>query len=112
MKDKEVKVFTKGLSVRGNLGSSYVFVDEAEREQWLATELPKLVKQYGALQVTKTDLDGLKIGDHCHVAGEGLDVFEIKALVNNSPFRYSFLVSPVGDGKGAWTEEVYKCWRA
>ncbi len=109
MKHKEQKVFTKAVRVSGNLGSSFVFTDEAERKAWLKTEYPKLQTQYGDISYRCEDLPGLRIGDTCCVAGEGMDKFEIKALLPISPARYSFLVQH--EENGCWSEEVYKCFR-
>lgn len=99
------KVFTKGISVNGSLISSFVFQNNDEVKSWLQNELPKLQHQYGLLSVFSRELDGLKIGDQCHVFGEGDEVFTILGLRKYSPYRYGFNLD------SGLSEEVYKCYK-
>lgn len=96
--------FTKGLSVHGNLLSSFVFDNEDSRAEWIINELPKLEKEHGALKLYRFDLPGLEVGDKCHVSGEGDDVFIIEELICYSPDRYGFVLD------SGYSEEVAKCY--
>ena len=103
--DKINKIFTRGISVYGEFNASYVFQNNDEVKKWIDIELPKLQQQHGLLSLFYRDLDGLKIGDHCHVFGEGEEVFVILSLCEYSPNRYGF-----GLNSGVF-EEVYKCYK-
>jgi len=98
--------FVKRVSVSGNLLSNFVFKSEEAMCHWLETEFPKLVESYGKLEYSIDDLDGLAVGDSCHVAGEGDDVFKIVGLVKYNDHRYGFVLN------SGWSEEVAKCFRA
>jgi hypothetical protein len=56
------------------------------------------------LTYTVSRLPGLKVGDICHVNGEGLDKFAIKGMVLFSSDRYGFLLD------SGCLEEVAKCF--
>lgn len=97
------KIFTIGISVRGGLGSSYVFESQEAADEWLETEFPLLEKEYGKLEYYTCDLPGLKIGDQCNVYGDGTDVYLIEGLKQYSPNRWGFILD------SGFSEEVYKC---
>lgn len=99
------KVFTVGASVRGGLGSSFQFENEAALEAWKENEFKALEATYGKLELSVYALPGLKVGDTCCVYGEGDEEFVIKELVQFSPHRYGFVLD------SGWREEVGKCYR-
>jgi hypothetical protein len=100
------RVFTKGLTLRGNLHSSYCFESEDEKSAWKMHVLPKLHAKYEDLELREFDLPGLKVGENCLVAGEGSEIFKIVGIVKYSDNRYGFCMES-GD-----TEEIVKCRRA
>jgi len=101
----EEKIFTKGLSTRGNMLASYCFENEEARNGWISSIFPKLQKEYGDdLAYYTFNLDGLKMGDECMVNGEGDEVFTIEGMKKYSMDRYAFLMS------SGWWEEVVKCY--
>lgn len=97
--------FLIAANTGGGLVASFVFQNYNEYNQWLQNELPLLEKKYGRITTFKHILPGLAIGDKCHVAGEGSEVFTITGIVEYEPYRYGFVLDS-GD-----TEEVSKCWR-
>ena len=100
------KTFAKCISVSGGLCSSFVFEGVQEKDEWLASELPKLEEKYGKLVVSTRDLPALKVGDKCRVFGEGDDVFVIEGLREYSKNRFGFMLD------SGWNEEVAKCYSA
>ena len=98
------RVFTRRVRVSGKLLSNFVFADQAAVEVWQNEALPGLEKKYGKLDLTVSDLPGLKIGDRCHVIGEGSDVFTIERLVAWDADRFGFVLD------SGWVEEVAKCY--
>ncbi len=98
------KVFTLVAYVRGAYNASYVFEGEADYQQWLKAGFMTIKTKYPNVTVKRDRLPGLKIGDTCHVCGEGSDVFVIEALIRCEDHRYSFVLKE-GD-----VEEVAKCF--
>ena len=98
------KVFTRVAHVRGNLQASFVFEGEADFLRWREDEFPALDVHYDGLTLKVDPLPGLKVGDSCHVWGEGSDVFVIVSLVRYQAHRYGFVLN------AGWTEEVSKCF--
>lgn len=101
----KAKIFRWNVSVKGNLVSNYVFENLMDIDDWLNNELPKLEKKYGILTYNIRALAGLRIGDECHVSGDGDEVYVIEGQVKYSPNRYGFMMN------SGITEEVYKCGR-
>jgi len=101
---RAMKVFTKRVTVRGNLQASYVFTDEQARNFWLKNTFPLLEKEHGELTYSTSDLPGLAVGDKCRVIGEGSEVFTILEVFNYSKDRYGFSLD------SGWREEVAKCY--
>ena len=98
------KTFSISLSTSGDLYSSFVFSDNSELGSWLAEELPILKSKYNITYKVEK-LDVLKIGDKCHVTGDGLDVYTIKKVIKFSPYRYGFVLNT------GFVEEVAKCYK-
>lgn len=102
-----MKVFTYAVRVKGELHSTYVFINKEAAEKWVAEGLPVLEAKYGKLLITMFHITPLTIGDHCIVLGEGEDEFIIKNLVKFEEHRFGFVVAhPSGS---SWVEEVWKC---
>lgn len=99
------KVFTKSLKVKGNLYSSFCFENENERSNFIKNEIPKLEKTHGKLELFKEDLEGLKIGDKCHVWGDGDEEYIIEGIKKYSDHRYGFALS------SGFFEEIVKCYK-
>lgn len=99
-----MKTFTKHVRVKGKLHSSFVFQDQAELDAWLITGYVVLCTKYGKLDYTTEDIHPLKIGDKCHVWGDGDAVYTIKELCNWYPHNYGFVLSH------GWNESVSKCY--
>lgn len=99
------KIFTLGLTVKGDFHASYCFESMKDRETWIIEEMPKLSEKYKNLEVDSYSLPGLKVGENCRVSGEGSDVFRIEGIVEYSPHRYGFILDS-GD-----TEAVNKCYK-
>lgn len=97
------KVFNLCISTSGSLLCNFVFENNEEQSKWMLEELPKLKKKYGELQLKRSYLPGLKVGDKCNVWGEAQDVFTIRKLIKRENYRYSFLLD------SGCTEEVAKC---
>lgn len=96
---KAVNVNNKNLSLTIGLkvnSSSFeknlAFQNEAELDKWLNNELKVLMKSSTNIQLTLMALDGLKVGDSCHVNGEGLDLFEIKDIIQYDNGLYTFVM--------------------
>lgn len=98
------RVFKKGVNVKGALISAYSFENQEAVDEWLKSVLPVLEKQYGKLEHTTYELDGLKVGDRCHVVGEGDVEFKIEKVIKYSEDRWGFVLD------SGWTEEVVKCY--
>ncbi len=100
-------IFTRAITVNGqNFYSSYCFENDEQMHQWIKEEFPVLArekKHKGKLTFHTYSLDGLKIGDRCHVCGEGNEVFTILGLRKYSKDRYGFELD------NGFTEEVVKC---
>ena len=101
--------FTHSVHVTGNLGSSFSFRSEAEMKKWIASEFPKLKKQYDTigqqpLTYSTRKLEILKIGDQCHVVGDGDETYTILDVVSYSPNRWGIALD------SGCTEEVHKCY--
>ncbi len=99
-----MKKFTIKVTTSGNLISSYVFQNEKSFQKWKEKTFPKLEQKYGKLMLIVCELPGLVVGDHCHVIGEGSDIFKIIKLFRYSPNRYGFALD------SGWNEEVAKCY--
>lgn len=98
-------MFTKALTVGGDLSARFVFKNEKERTDWVENELPKLRNRYGNISIVKEyDLPGYQIGDICRVIGEGTDEFVIEEVFKYSPYRYGFRLD------SGFCEEVAKCY--
>lgn len=102
-KVKQAPIFKIGVSVRGNLQSSFCFEDQKQVDLWLKTEFVELQKKYGALTHSQYSLPGFKVGDSCYVYGEAQDTFKITQLIKYSENRYGFVLD------SGWSEEVVKC---
>lgn len=99
-------VFTKRVSIRGRLLSSYVFQNQTEVNNWLEDVFPRLQAKYNNdLTYEVSDLDGLKVGDKCCVIGDGDEVYEILGMKVYSKNRYGFILD------SGWVEEVAKCYK-
>ena len=97
-------LFSKYLTVSGELYSAFHFQTDDDLALWIANELPKLELKYGKLKVSKGNLDSLKIGDNCYVCGDGDEIYEITRLVKYSDNRYGFVLN------SGFSEEVHKCY--
>ena len=98
------KIFKFGIDVSGDLISSYSFENLDEVKQWEKEIFPLLKKEFGKLTYNIYDLVGFKIGDKCHVSGEGLGIFEIINIIKYSDNRYGFSLD------SGWNEIVNKCY--
>jgi len=96
--------FTHRITVTGALQSSFVFQNEQEVTSWINNEYPKLESVYGKLELYISKLDGLQIGDTCHVTGEGDQVFTIVGIRQYSPHSWGFVLD------SGWCEEASKCY--
>lgn len=104
LKQKGTPVFHKAISVAGGYNTTFVFQNAEEIEKFKATTLEQLQAKYGELAVGKPrKLDGLKVGDKCHVAGEGQDVFTITGVCFWEDYRWGFTLD------SGFCESVYKC---
>ena len=66
----------------------------------------EITEEYGIVTLRYRDeLDGLHVGDKCHVSGEGDDVFTIIGMKMYSPDRPGFILD------SGCCEEVVKCSR-
>jgi hypothetical protein len=103
----ELKVFTKRVSVEGDLISSFAFTSEDEVLDWIHhTGLPELRKEYGENLIYRVgDLPGVTIGDTVLVSGEGLREFKIVDFMMYSPNRPGVLLD------SGWSEEVVKIYK-
>lgn len=97
-------IFTVVAHTHGGLVSSYVFESNEQLEAWKNSTFPKLEKEYGKLSLNVDTLPGFKVGDTCHVYGEGNDTFVITALIKYSENRYGFVLD------SGFSEEVAKCY--
>lgn len=96
-------MFTKRITTRGDLMANFVFETQAQVDDWIRDEFPKLEIKYDGLTYDVSDLPGLKVGDQCNVYGEADDVFTIVDLVKWDEHRYGFVLD-IG-----CVEEVAKC---
>jgi hypothetical protein len=99
------KVFTKALSVSGDLWATFVFTSKRELDSFKKHELQELSKKYKITRVSIYKLDKLKIGDTCMVLGEGVEKFKIEALKQYAKYNYAFVLD------SGWTEPVHKCYK-
>jgi hypothetical protein len=99
------KVFTLVARTTGKLLASYVFEGKEDYEDWLVNRFLLLNECYGALEVELGALPGLKVGDRCHVVGEGDDIFTIESLFTVGDHRFCFSLD------SGWAEGVAKCYR-
>lgn len=98
-------IFTIEISVRGKLQCSFVFTDQEDLAVFKKTKLPELEKKYGKLQLVERKLPGLKRGDYCLCAGEGMDVLKVEDIRQIEPWRWLF-----GLSHGCW-EGVGNCYQ-
>lgn len=98
-------IYTKALSIRGELWSSYSFISEEDRTRFINEDLIELKKTYSNLIISTFDLPGLKIGDTCKVCGEGVTEFTIIGIKIYSKDRPGFILD------SGWCEEVVKCYK-
>lgn len=97
--------FKIALDVRGDFICTFVFTSEGAKDRWVKTEFPKLQEEYGKLTFTTRGINPPNIGDKCHVAGEGSEVFKVLKLHKYEDHRYGFLIN------NCCCEEVHKCTR-
>ena len=102
MKDIRYRV---AIYISGNFNSSFSFKNDKDADAWMKTELPKLKTEYGNLKIHRYKLDGLRVGDKCHVCGEGSDMFTIVDKKMYSANRPGFVLD------SGWSEEVVKCYK-
>ena len=110
LKLKNFKPYYFGVRVRpaksakNGLYSSYAFHSMNEVETWLETEFVQLKKKYNKIVYNIFDLPGLKIGQKCHINGDGPAVYKIidvdESMKNRPLFR-------LDDG---FMEEVQNCY--
>ena len=106
------RVFRYAIHVKGGLIATFVFEDAKAVLNWINKEYPKIQEKYDGLYIKELSnliysvrqLDGLKVGDECHVAGEGSDIFKIMEIIQYSPNRYGFVLD------NGLAEEVSKCY--
>lgn len=99
------KIFKFEIITNGNLISSFVFENENEVNRWISEDLQLLKEKYGNINFKIRQLSPLKIGDYCHVCGEGFDIFKIEGQVLYSKDRYGFVLDT------GFSEEVGKCYK-
>ena len=91
--------------VSGKLCNNYVFTSKSSFMRWKRTSFNDLKEAYGeSLVVHGSKLDPLKIGDECHVYGDGSEIYKIVGIKQNGPNRYSFALD------SGFYEEVAKCY--
>lgn len=101
-----IKIYRVGIQVGGNFCSSYAFEDEDAADQWIENTLPKLIQEHGIVVIkARLPLEGLQVGDFCHVLGQGTEIFQIVKSVEFGPDRPGFILD------GGWSEEVINCSR-
>ncbi len=98
-------IFKHRIIVRGGLSSSFVFTDKDLMDSWIKTKIPYLKMVYKDISYSVHDLDGLQIGDSCHVVGDGREVYRITGLVPFDENRYGFVLD------SGFVEEVAKCYK-
>ena len=87
------KVFRFHVRTSGSLQASFVFETAEEADEWIASEFQSLRNKYGdQLKCEVRTLDGLKVGDECHVIGDDDE-------------NYGFVLGPHG-----FIEHVSKCY--
>lgn len=100
------KVFRFHVRTSGSLQASFVFETAEETDEWIASEFQSLRNKYGdQLKYEVKTLDGLKVGDECHVIGDGDEDYVIEAVIMWSRANYGFVLGPHG-----FIEHVSKCY--
>lgn len=103
-------VYKYGASTSGELMSSFSFTTKQELDRWIAEDFEELKKKYPSilppgLEFSTFVLDGLKIGDSCHVWGDGDEVYKIVGIKMYSKDRPGFILD------SGFCEEVVKCYK-
>lgn len=96
---------SKLKSAKNGLYSSYSFHSMNEVENWLETEFVQLKKTYDTLVYSVFDLPGLKVGEKCHVNGDGAEVYKIIGVDERMKNRPLFVLD------SGFVEEVQKCFK-
>ncbi len=93
---------TKNTSSAPDVSYSFHSLDDVDN--WLETEFVQLKKKYNNLVYNIFDLPGLKIGQKCHVNGDGPAVYKIIDVDESMKNRPLFILD---DG---FMEEVQNCY--
>ena len=101
---EQSKNFRITVKVAGSYSARFEFQDEGEVLEWLQDDFQSLKQRYGNLLIRVSGLPSLKIGQTCHVFGEGRDVFKITGISSFFPNSNSFILD------GSETESVSNCF--
>lgn len=104
-------VYKYGASTGNVYQASFAFTTKDELYRWMAEDFEELKKQHPSvlppgLEFITFKLDGLKIGDSCHVRGDADEVYTIVGIKMYSKDRHGFILD------SGFCEEVVKCYKA
>ena len=98
-------VYNVAVSVSGPYHCRFSFTNRDALVKWLTSEFPKLKEKYGnTLEYNTQMLDGLQVGDKCHVYGDGDEEYTIVSQFMYSNDRPGFTLNT------GFNEEVAKCY--
>lgn len=98
-------IFKYSAFVSGNYSCLYVFENSQQLDSWTNSEFKKLKNQYGNLLLRVEVLDQLKIGDKCHVNGDGNEIYQILDITKFDEYQYGFILDT------GFVENVAKCFK-
>lgn len=102
---KMENVYKYGASTGGGYQCSFAFTSKEELYRWIAEDFEELKKKHSNLTFSTFKLDGLNIGDSCHVRGDADEVYKIVGIKMYSKDRPGFILD------SGFCEEVVKCYK-
>lgn len=96
--------FTWAAHVSGDYNCTFHFKQQKDLATWLTAGFLKLQEKYGELKVSQETLPGLKVGDSCHVWGDGSDEYKIVDFKKWAPNCYGFVLD------SGFIEPAHKCY--
>lgn len=102
---KRNPVYNINIKVFGQFTCNYAFEHRDDLLNWLSIDYRKLRKSFKDLKYSSEILDGLQVGEKCHVHGDGDEEYTIISTFLYEPNRPGFVLS------NGCSEEVGKCYR-
>ena len=96
--------FIWAAHVSGSYDCTFYFKQQKDLANWLKADFLKLQEKYGELKVSQERLSGLKVGDTCHVYGDGNNEYKIVGFEKWAPNYYGFVLD------SGFIESVHKCY--